>query len=157
MKSYLHGYHSRPIGATQGGFSSLWLGPASTKKVCLPSHRLVGELAHPIELLLHLVFSALTPTVGNICPHYFSQCNGPRSTEAQHKTQSPIFSFLHRKLPTPRTDPTITYFLMMFYVYIWPLCLRRGCLTNSPRAPTDRERQQRQVAAAQQQHAVWVM
>lgn len=41
-----------------GGGGSLSLGPASTKKRGhLPPHCLVGELAHPIELLLHFVFS----------------------------------------------------------------------------------------------------
>lgn len=104
-----------------GGFSSLWLGPASTERVCLPSHRLVGELAHPIELLLHLVFSALTPTGGNI-PAYFSQCNGPCSTEAQRKIQSPIFSFLHasscqRRERIPRLHIFKWYF---FCIYICP-------------------------------------
>lgn len=89
-------------------FPFTWPGENSARRaVCLPSHRLVGELSHPIELLLHLVFSALTPTGGNI-PHYFSQYNGPCSTEAQHKIQSSIFPFPHRKLPTPKTDPTIT-------------------------------------------------
>lgn len=83
-------------------FPLTWPGENSARKrVYLPSHRLVGELSHPIELLLHFVFSALTPTGGNI-PHYFSQYNGPCSTEAQHKIQSAIFPFPHRKLPTPK-------------------------------------------------------
>lgn len=34
------------------------------KAFVLPPHRLVGELSHPVELLLHLVFSAFTPTRG---------------------------------------------------------------------------------------------
>lgn len=43
------------------GFSSLSLAPPP-ESVRLPSHRLVGELAHPIELLLHLVSCAFTPS-----------------------------------------------------------------------------------------------
>lgn len=134
-----------------GGFSSLWLGPASTERICLPSHRLVGELAHPIELLLHLVFSALTPTGGNI-PDYFSQCNGPCSTEAQRKIQSPIFSFLHasscqRRGRIPRLHIFKWYF---FFASTFAPLPAQGCWTNAPRALSGRERQQWQVAAAQQ-------
>lgn len=111
------------LGPFEGGFSSRWLGPAK-RGFCLPSHRLVGELAHPIELLLHPVISALTPMGGNI-PGYFSQCKGPCSKEAQHKIQSPIFSFPHRRLPTPRTHPAITYFQMVILHLHLPHCLRR--------------------------------
>lgn len=56
-------------GRGEGGLSLLSLWPGENKRTggriiiikkrgfaFLPSHRLVGELSHPIELLLHLVF-----------------------------------------------------------------------------------------------------
>ena len=61
----------------------------------LPSHRLVGELSHSIELLLHLVSSsALTTPTGEKIPH-FSKNNGPRSTEAQQMIRSITSSLRH--------------------------------------------------------------
>lgn len=108
--------------------------------VSLPSHRLVGELSHSIELLFHLEFSALTPTGENI-PHYFSQNNGPCSTEAQHKIQSAVFSFPHRNLLTPKTYPTITYFQCFFSLknlYICSIACAR--MLDQFTADTHRER-----------------
>lgn len=130
-------------------FPLTWPGENSARRaVCLPSHRLVGELSHPIELLLHLVFSALTPTGGNI-PHYFSQYNGPCSTEAQHKIQSSIFPFPHRKFRIPRLH-IFKWWNFFFSTSTFAPLPAQGCWTNSPLALTGRERQQWQVAAAQQ-------
>lgn len=95
-------------------FSLTWPGENSARRrVCLPSHRLVGELSHPIELLLHLVISALTPTGGNI-PHDFSQYNAPCSTAVQNKIQAFIFYFPHCKLPALKTYSTITISFLKF-------------------------------------------
>lgn len=51
--------------ATSGGFLFHLALPAQ-KKGYLPPHRLVGELAHPIELLLHFLFSYLNAYWGVI-------------------------------------------------------------------------------------------
>lgn len=120
---------------------------SARKRFSLPSDRLVGELSHPIELFLHLVFSALKPTGANI-PHYFSECNAPCSTASQLKIQCVIFSFPHLNLPTPKSYSTITYFQMIcFFLYLHsPHCLRR----DAGPIHRGRERQQWQVAAAQQ-------
>lgn len=54
-----------------GGFSFIW--PSEHKKKGYsPPHRLVGELAHPIELLLHFVFTVFKRLLGSHIPHYFS-------------------------------------------------------------------------------------
>lgn len=101
------------------GVSSLSLAIPSTAVmtgcVPLPSHRLVGELPHPIELLLHLVrvvrlnmhiniffssklFLRSHPQRANI-PGDVSQRDAPCSwTEAQHTIRAPIFPFPHRRL-----------------------------------------------------------
>ncbi len=119
----MHGYDSHPIGAIQGVSLPFDLARREqrTESVCLPSHRLVGELSHPVELLLHLVFSALTPTGENI-PHYFSQHNGPCSTGAQRKFQAAIFLFPHRRAADAENASHGYIFSnnISFYIFICP-------------------------------------
>lgn len=78
----------------------------------LPPHCLVGELAHPIELLLHFVFSVFERLLGGDIPHYFSQRDGPGSTEAQRRIRSHMFPSPFMAGSRQRKHPTITSFFL---------------------------------------------
>lgn len=158
MNSYLQPFpcNSHPTGAMRGVSPLFHLASrdnSARKKVSLPSHRLVGELSHPIELLLHLVFSALTPTRGNI-PHYFSQYICPFSTEVQHKLQSAIFPFPSSQAASAKEvfrDYIFSIDIHFFLHLYLPHCLCRDAgPVHRGYTHTGRERQQWQVAAAQQ-------
>lgn len=113
-----------PAAGGWGGLSLLSLWPGENKRTgedkksgfaFLPSHRLVGELSHPIELLLHLVFlSALTPTGGNI-PHYFSQYTTVRAPQRRSaKSNLPCLPSLIASGRRRSFFPAVTYFHLVY-------------------------------------------
>lgn len=148
--SSLHCYDSHLIRGCAGdgaggsgwsgwGVSSLSLAIPSTAVmtgcVPLPSHRLVGELPHPIELLLHLVrvvrlnmhINIFFPPPNYSCVHthrgrifrVMSLNVTLRAPGQRRNTQSGLPYFPSRIAgcePTPRADPAITYFAAMLDV-----------------------------------------
>lgn len=100
-------------------FTSILLTAEISGRVPLPSHRLVGELPHPIELLLHLVcvlrlnvhisnlklFLRSHPQRANI-PGDASQRDAPCSwTAAQHTIRAPIISLPASQAASRRRGP----------------------------------------------------
>lgn len=140
------------------GVSSLSLAIPSTAVmtgcVPLPSHRLVGELPHPIELLLHLVrvlrlnmhinnfFFLLPPNYSCVHTHrgrifrVMSLNVTLRAPGQRRNTQSGLPYFPSRIAgcePTPRADPAITYFAAVLDVerrvgVFFGFCISRRCL-----------------------------
>lgn len=138
-----------------------WLGPGENcalKAFLLPAHRLVGELSHPVELLLHLVFSACTtPTRGKYSALFLPTYRSVLQRGAAQNPGSqrcPSFSLIANERSAKPNLSSHGYIFSNKWCppFFSSLCRfaplsAQGCWTNSPRGAHTRARTHRRSSS----------
>lgn len=156
MESCLHRYHSHPVGVTLGGLLSTLTWPGEHEKGLLTSPPF-GWRAGASDWIASssCIFCVNTYSGKYLSALFLSMW---RSVLHRGATQNPV---PHIFLPSSQAadaelgshDYIFSNDFLRLHLATLPA---QGCWTNSPRAPTGRERQQWEEAAAQQR-AVWEM
>lgn len=138
-------------------------------KRSLPAHRLVGELSHPVELLLHLVFSARTPTRGKYSALFLSTrrsvlrrgaAQNPGSHACRHFPSLQTSELQSQTFPLAVTSFQNNYVPPFFSYLDLLLCLRRDAGPIRRRRTHTRARTHRQSSSDKKRlrsNAMWEM